>query len=286
MAWPGEARRRVVHLRRRRASRPCCGTPRTYADRMSVISHQAYGPLVGVPRLLDLLDRHWIRSPRSSCPATPRTATRQTVRDIVAAGHEIAHHGYLHEQPSAVDAAGGGRQSRPRPGRAGGGGRRPSDRLPRADVGSLVAHAGSVGRARLPLRLLADGRRRAVRAGGAAGPDSIVEIPIQWALDDWEQYCFLPDITGSGLIETPAKARELWQVGVRGAARRWGLLGADQPPVPVRTAGAGPRAGRADGRRGLLRRRLDRLLAEIATHVRCAGPAAALGRLPRRPAPP
>ncbi|MCY7288840.1 MAG: polysaccharide deacetylase, partial [Cryobacterium sp.] len=39
---------------------------------------------------------------------------------------------------------------------------------------------------------------------------SIVEIPIQWALDDWEQYCYLPDISGSGLIETPAKARELW----------------------------------------------------------------------------
>src|ERR1700750_1408333 len=40
---------------------------------------------------------------------------------------------------------------------------------------------------------------------------SLVEIPIQWSLDDWEQFCYLPDISGSGLIETPAKARELWQ---------------------------------------------------------------------------
>ncbi|NUS59226.1 MAG: polysaccharide deacetylase, partial [Streptomycetaceae bacterium] len=32
------------------------------ADRMSVMSHQAYGPLVGVPRLLDLLDRHRVRA--------------------------------------------------------------------------------------------------------------------------------------------------------------------------------------------------------------------------------
>ena len=40
---------------------------------------------------------------------------------------------------------------------------------------------------------------------------SLVEIPIQWALDDWEQYCYLPDIAGSGVIEIPAKARELWQ---------------------------------------------------------------------------
>ena len=53
----------------------------------------------------------------------------------------------------------------------------------------------------------------AVRAGGdgRAPGASIVEIPIQWALDDWEQYCYLPDISGSGLIETPRKARELWQ---------------------------------------------------------------------------
>lgn len=37
------------------------------------------------------------------------------------------------------------------------------------------------------------------------GHDPLVEIPIQWALDDWEQYCFLPDISGSGLIESPAR---------------------------------------------------------------------------------
>jgi len=29
---------------------------------MSVISHQAYGPLVCVPRLLGLLDKHRVRS--------------------------------------------------------------------------------------------------------------------------------------------------------------------------------------------------------------------------------
>jgi hypothetical protein len=47
-------------------------------------------------------------------------------------------------------------------------------------------------------------------SGSEQASASIVEIPIQWALDDWEQYCYLPDISGSGLIETPAKARELW----------------------------------------------------------------------------
>jgi len=49
----------------------------------------------------------------------------------------------------------------------------------------------------------------------AVGEGSLVESPIQWALDDWEQYCFLPDISGSGLIETPAKAVELWRAESR-----------------------------------------------------------------------
>ena len=44
----------------------------------------------------------------------------------------------------------------------------------------------------------------------SAGASSIVEIPIQWALDDWEQYCFVPGVSGEGLIESPAKAQEIW----------------------------------------------------------------------------
>jgi peptidoglycan/xylan/chitin deacetylase (PgdA/CDA1 family) len=40
----------------------------------------------------------------------------------------------------------------------------------------------------------------------------LVEIPILWALDDWEQYCFVPEFSGSGLIESPAKAIEMWRL--------------------------------------------------------------------------
>lgn len=48
-----------------------------------------------------------------------------------------------------------------------------------------------------------------------AGPGcgaSIVEIPIQWALDDGEQYCYLPDISGSGPIESPRGPLDLWSL--------------------------------------------------------------------------
>jgi hypothetical protein len=40
---------------------------------------------------------------------------------------------------------------------------------------------------------------------------SLVELPVSWALDDWQQYCFVPDFSGTGLIETPAKVIELWR---------------------------------------------------------------------------
>jgi peptidoglycan/xylan/chitin deacetylase (PgdA/CDA1 family) len=73
------------------------------ADRMSVMSHQAYGPLVGVPRLLGLLEKHRIRS-TFFVPGYTAHRYPGVVRDIVAAGHEIGHHGYLHEQPTGISA--------------------------------------------------------------------------------------------------------------------------------------------------------------------------------------
>ncbi|MEV6848812.1 polysaccharide deacetylase [Actinoplanes sp. NPDC051411] len=179
------------------------------ADRMSVISHQAYGPLVGVPRLLGLLERHRIRS-TFFVPGYTAERYPQTVRAIAAAGHEICHHGYLHEQPTGltpaqeIEALDRGLDALRRTA-----GVTPAGyRAPMWDLSwrtpALLAERGflydsSLMDADEPYELRVDSSR------------SLVEIPIQWSLDDWEQFCYLPDISGSGLIETPAKARELWQ---------------------------------------------------------------------------
>ena len=185
------------------------------ADRMSVMSHQAYGPLVGVPRLLGMLERHRIRS-TFFVPGYTAHRYPAVVKDIVAAGHEVAHHGYLHEQPTAVsaeeEAANLDRGLQALEEVAG---VRPVGyRAPMWDLSwrspALLAERGflydsSLMDADVPYEL-------AVGSGAAPSTQrSLVEIPIQWALDDWEQFCFLPDISGSGLIETPRKARELWQ---------------------------------------------------------------------------
>jgi peptidoglycan/xylan/chitin deacetylase (PgdA/CDA1 family) len=188
------------------------GSPGT-ADRMSVVSHQAYGPLVGVPRLLALLEKHRLRS-TFFVPGYTAHRYPGVVRDIVAAGHEVAHHGYLHEQPTAVTAEEeADNLDRGLAALEEVAGVRPVGyRAPMWDLSwrspALLAERGflydsSLMDADAPYEL-------AVQTEHPGGP-SLVEIPIQWALDDWEQFCFLPDVSGSGLIETPRKARELWQ---------------------------------------------------------------------------
>lgn len=47
-------------------------------------------------------------------------------------------------------------------------------------------------------------------AVAADDPRDIVEIPVDWTLDEWEQYAFYPGVTGSGVIESPAKVLEMW----------------------------------------------------------------------------
>ncbi|PQD99059.1 polysaccharide deacetylase [Mycobacterium sp. EPG1] len=239
--------------------------------RMSVMSHQAYGPLVGIPRILDLLEQHQIRS---TFFVPGHTADRYpvAVRSIVAAGHEIAHHGYLHEQPTAltleeeIDALDRGLAAL-----ADVAGVRPVGyRAPMWDLSwrtpALLAERGFLYDSSL---MDADHPYELSISPGA--DQSLVEIPIQWALDDWEQYCYLPDISGSGLIESPRKARELWQLefdALRGVGGCWVLTN-----HPFLTG----RASRAAELGALMRYVLEHddvwvaSLEQIAEHVRTLG---------------
>jgi peptidoglycan/xylan/chitin deacetylase (PgdA/CDA1 family) len=64
--------------------------------RLAVMSQGAYGPKVGVPLLLDFLERNGLRA-TFFVPGW----TAERYPDVVAAihrqGHEVGHHGYLHE---------------------------------------------------------------------------------------------------------------------------------------------------------------------------------------------
>jgi peptidoglycan/xylan/chitin deacetylase (PgdA/CDA1 family) len=236
--------------------------------RMSVMSHQAYGPLVGVPRILDLLERHQIAS-TFFVPGHTADRYPEAIRSIVAAGHEIAHHGYLHEQPTKltleqeIDVLDRGLAAL-----ADVAGVRPSGyRAPMWDLSwrtpALLAERGF-----LYDSSLMDSDHPYELAITPGANQSLVEIPIQWALDDWEQYCYLPDISGSGLIESPRKAREIWQLEFDGLRRVGGCWVLTNHPF---LTGRPSRAAELDD---LMRYVLDHddvwttNLATIAEHVR------------------
>lgn len=183
------------------------------ANRPGVMSHQSYGPLVGVPRILDLLDRHGVTS-TFFVPGFTAERYPGVVRDIVAAGHEVAHHGYLHETLEGVDRAAEmgfldmGLEALERVAAVRPVGYRAPMWEPSWSTPELLAerdflYDSSLMDADVPYEIAVETR---------AGAGSIVEIPIQWALDDWEQYCFVPGVSGEGLIESPAKAQEIWSL--------------------------------------------------------------------------
>jgi peptidoglycan/xylan/chitin deacetylase (PgdA/CDA1 family) len=200
-------------------------------DRMTPMSHQSYGPLVGVPRILSLLARHDLRA-TFFVPGYSAHRYPQVVRAIAGAGHEIAHHSYFHENTIGMDAKTEGDMLdlglralwdvagvRPE------GYRAPMWELNYHTPG-LLAERGfrydsSLMDSDHPYLLAVEARPDApapdAPAPDAPAPDApapgvatLAEVPVSWGLDDWEQYAFLPGLTGSGLIESPAKALEMW----------------------------------------------------------------------------
>lgn len=71
------------------------------AQRPGVLSMGHYGPTVGVPLIMDLLDRTNIRA-SFFVPGWTAEHYPEMMRAIVAAGHEVGHHGWIHETPSSL----------------------------------------------------------------------------------------------------------------------------------------------------------------------------------------
>ncbi|MGW4819608.1 polysaccharide deacetylase family protein [Streptomyces sp. NPDC004227] len=178
------------------------------SSRMSLMTHQAYGPRVGVPRLLRLLRRQNVKA-TFFVPGFTADTYPDMVRSIVDEGHEVAHHGYLHEPMRGNDAAreaeylDRGLEALDRLGIRPAGYRAPwwemNWHTPDLLIERGFQYDSSLLDGDTPYRL---------HGTGAAG--SLVEIPVDWGLDDWEQYAFYPGWTGSGVIESPRKVHEMW----------------------------------------------------------------------------
>jgi len=65
----------------------------------AMLARGEYGARVGVPRVLELLDRHGIRA-TFFVPGHTVESFPQVTESILEHGHEIAHHSYAHVDPS------------------------------------------------------------------------------------------------------------------------------------------------------------------------------------------
>jgi peptidoglycan-N-acetylglucosamine deacetylase len=188
-----------------------------------LLSRGEFGPRVGVPRILALLERHAI--PASFfVPGHTLATFPDSVRSIVTAGHELACHGWAHEDLASLDApaeldvmrrsfeAIGDAAGRPPRGfRAPFWSLSPRTLEIAADQGfrydsSLMSDDVHLFRVRV-------GDRHDVRASVLGQPGPLVEVPIGWSLDDWPH--FEPGERGVGPLSAPSKVEEIWTAELR-----------------------------------------------------------------------
>jgi peptidoglycan-N-acetylglucosamine deacetylase len=186
-----------------------------------------YGARVGVPRILEFLGREGLPA-TFFVPGHTAETYPALVQEIVARGHEVAHHGYLHEPPLGL----GDREAErailergievleriagttPRGYRAPAWGISPYTIALLADHGFLYDSS-----------LAADDYRcHFARTGDAAHPDkafefgpetSVVEVPSGVHWEDWAQFEFdsSPGYICSALA-SPSKVLDIWAADI------------------------------------------------------------------------
>jgi len=74
---------------------------RKYPDKPVKLSKGIYGAKRGIPRILNLLDKHQIKATFFVCGWVAEKYP-ELIKEIIKRGHEIAAHGYLHENLSEL----------------------------------------------------------------------------------------------------------------------------------------------------------------------------------------
>jgi peptidoglycan/xylan/chitin deacetylase (PgdA/CDA1 family) len=259
--------------------------PDTAHNRVAMASRLRYGPEVAVPRIVDAFKRLGLQQ-TFFIPGWCMEQYPRAIALIAEHGHEIAHHGYMHEKinqltreeertvffrafDSIVKAT--GRQPR--------GFRAPSGAFSRHTVDFLVEagldYDASLAGPDIPY-LIGNGR------------GTLVELPHDATMDDWTQYVCLREFGYMLPIASPERATEVFRAEFDAAWRHGLLWNAVWHPF------VSGRAARCDAmielieymksKGGVWFARLD----EIATHVRseiAAGWKPRVDRLPYWDAP-
>jgi len=182
------------------------------ATQLDVMVHQAYDVRTGVYRLLDVFERKEIRT-SFFIPGHAIERWPETVRDIVVAGHEIGHHGYLHEYLAGMD-----REEEEKillrglaafekvVGQRPQGYRAPGFKVNYWTPELLIKHGfiydSSLQDFDIPYRLAVAESQEA---------PTIIELPVQWMLDDFAYYVHLPRLRPGFGIENPENVFAIWK---------------------------------------------------------------------------
>jgi peptidoglycan/xylan/chitin deacetylase (PgdA/CDA1 family) len=192
---------------------------RRYAANPSVMTHQAYGPQVGVPRILDMLNDYDVEA-TFFVPGVTAERYPALIERIVSEGHEVGHHSHTHRPPQTLTD---GEERRdfelalqaltklgitPK-------GHRSALWAPRWGTAALVAEYGLAYQS----NLMDDDRPYVLQTDRGR----IAELPPHWSLDDYAQYAYMiePDIGQN--VESPRKAVEVWTLELD-AMRDYGCL--------------------------------------------------------------
>jgi peptidoglycan/xylan/chitin deacetylase (PgdA/CDA1 family) len=263
--WPGGAR---------------CAVSFTFDIDSDSFLHLEYGPRapdmvattswlrydeVAVPRILRIYKAFGLRQ-TFFFPAWCMEAYPQLVDLILAGGHEIAHHGYLHEHPNRLsrddEALWLDRASdtiKRMTGQAPRGYRAPVYDFSR-HTADLLAERGFL----YDATLMADDIPYVL----ASSSGDVIELPSHWALDDWPQFAHNIELQYMMSIRSPSEGFAIYQSEFEAAYRHGGLfVGGWHPWLTARLA-------RADRLAEFIAGILDRgdvwiaSMEEIARHVR------------------
>ena len=187
------------------------------AKRPGVLSQGSYGPKVAIPLLLDMLER--LRFPATFfVPGKDAERHPDSVRAIVAAGHEVAHHGYTHRSPDQLsleeeaNELQKGKQILNELGADVVGYRSPSWDFSAATLKLLEEHGF----------LYSSNLMDEIRPYQHAAHD-LVELPVHWILDDAPHFWF-DAATWTKTIRLPSEVLELWKGEATGIRQLGGLV--------------------------------------------------------------
>jgi peptidoglycan-N-acetylglucosamine deacetylase len=179
------------------------------ADRPGVLSQGTYGAKVAVPMVLDLLRDHGVQA-TFFVPARVAERHPQRVEQIVAAGHELAHHGYTHTSPTKLS--------------------RDEEELELAKGLEILRSFGAdiTGYRSPSWDFSAHTEELLERHGFEYSSNfmddlrpyrregtSLIEVPVQWTLDDAAHFWF-DGATWTKKISTSSEVREIWEGEFRG----------------------------------------------------------------------